>query len=67
MAQKYGWPCISSGVDVTLVSPSGTGKTLAYLLPLLTKLEGNQDISGVSMVVLELQISSCVCFIALQY
>ena len=37
--QKYGWPCLKSGEDTTLISPSNTGKTLAYLLPLLTMLE----------------------------
>ena len=37
-AQKYGWPYIHSGEDVTLISPPRTGKTLAYLLPVLTKI-----------------------------
>ena len=33
------------------MSPCGTGKTLAYLLPLLTKLERNREISSVSLIV----------------
>ena len=35
-AQGYTWPYISSGQDLVLVSPPSSGKTLAYLLPLLT-------------------------------
>ena len=38
------------GKDLILLSPSGTGKTLAYLLPLLDTL--NPDIKGVQAVVL---------------
>ena len=34
-AQAYAWPYIWEGDNVVLVSPSSTGKTLAYLLPLL--------------------------------
>ena len=35
---------ISSDTDVVLLSPTGTGKTLAFLLPLLAKLEVKQEI-----------------------
>lgn len=47
VAQMYGWPYIDSGQDITLIAPSGTGKTLAYLLPLLTKID-SRDTFGVS-------------------
>ena len=48
-AQKYGWPYIRSGENVTLISPSRTGKTLAYLLPVLTKIgTTSRGISSVS-------------------
>ncbi|XP_065910121.1 putative ATP-dependent RNA helicase TDRD12 isoform X2 [Dysidea avara] len=36
--QQYGWPYLMSGHSCVLVSPSRTGKTLAYLLPLLSHL-----------------------------
>ena len=35
---------ISSKQDVVLLSPTGTGKTFAFLLPLLEKLEQKQEI-----------------------
>jgi superfamily II DNA/RNA helicase len=35
-------PAILEGRDGVLVSPTGTGKTLAYLLPILQKLDGNR-------------------------
>ena len=38
------------GKDLILLSPTGTGKTLAYLLPLLETL--NPDVKGVQAVVL---------------
>lgn len=31
--QAQAWPCLLSGMDLLAVSPTGTGKTLAYLLP----------------------------------
>eukprot|EP00731_Ephydatia_muelleri_P032443 Em0023g950a len=37
-AQAHAWPHISAGKDVFLVAPQNSGKTLAYLLPLLTAL-----------------------------
>lgn len=36
--QAYGWPYVLTGRDTVLVSPHGSGKTLAYLLPLLSQL-----------------------------
>ncbi|ESO90820.1 hypothetical protein LOTGIDRAFT_233600 [Lottia gigantea] len=36
--QAYSWPAILKGRSVVGVSPSHTGKTLAYLLPILTQL-----------------------------
>lgn len=38
--QKAAIPALLSGKDGIIVSPTGTGKTLAYLLPLLNKLDG---------------------------
>lgn len=51
-AQVYAWPCISAGKDVFLVAPQHSGKTLAYLLPILTALgrgskEHVDEVSGV--------------------
>ncbi|MHC0036177.1 DEAD/DEAH box helicase [Pseudoneobacillus sp. C159] len=41
-------PLITSGRDVIAESPTGTGKTLAYLLPVLDKIDlGNQGIQAV--------------------
>lgn len=37
--QEQVFPYIMNGQDVIAESPTGTGKTLAYLLPLLTKLD----------------------------
>lgn len=39
--QKRSIPLIMDGVDVIAKAPTGTGKTLAYLLPSLTRLEAN--------------------------
>jgi len=40
--QKAAIPELLSGKDGVIVSPTGTGKTLAYLLPLLNKLDGTR-------------------------
>ena len=37
--QARGWPYVSRG-NTLLIAPPSSGKTLAYLLPLLTKKEG---------------------------
>lgn len=37
MAQSHSMPHILGGKNVVLVSPPSTGKTLSYLLPLLSK------------------------------
>lgn len=37
--QKTAYKKISSGKDVVVLSPTGTGKTLAFLLPLMEKLD----------------------------
>ena len=41
---------IQKGEDVVAVSPTGTGKTLAYLLPLLEKIEINHELQAVILV-----------------
>ena len=41
---------IQNGEDVVAVSPTGTGKTLAYLLPLLEKIEVNHELEAVVLV-----------------
>ncbi|XID95731.1 DEAD/DEAH box helicase [Paenibacillaceae bacterium WGS1546] len=38
--QKQALPALLSGRDGVLVSPTGTGKTLAYLLPMLQRIDG---------------------------
>ncbi len=40
--QKAAIPELLSGKDGVIVSPTGTGKTLAYLLPILNKLDGTR-------------------------
>jgi ATP-dependent RNA helicase DDX52/ROK1 len=37
--QQVGIPILAEGRDVAAISPTGTGKTLAYLLPLFSRLE----------------------------
>ena len=41
---------IQNGEDIVAVSPTGTGKTLAYLLPLLEKIEINHELQVVILV-----------------
>lgn len=46
--QKAAIPALLSGKDGVIVSPTGTGKTLAYLLPLLHKIDGSRrDVQAV--------------------
>ncbi|KIL36178.1 hypothetical protein SD71_09495 [Cohnella kolymensis] len=40
--QKQAVPALLTGQDGVLVSPTGTGKTLAYLLPLLQQIDGTR-------------------------
>ncbi|WP_373232656.1 DEAD/DEAH box helicase [Cohnella sp.] len=40
--QSQSLPPLLAGKDGVLVSPTGTGKTLAYLLPLLQKIDGSR-------------------------
>jgi ATP-dependent RNA helicase DeaD len=40
--QNQALPPLLAGKDGVLVSPTGTGKTLAYLLPLLQKIDGSR-------------------------
>ena len=42
--QEALYPIIQSGESVIAVSPTGTGKTLAYLLPLFTQVEKNNTL-----------------------
>lgn len=48
--QEQAFPLIVSGKDLIAQSPTGTGKTLAYLLPLLTNI--NVDIPNAQIVIL---------------
>ena len=41
--QKLAIPVVLEGVDVMVEAPTGTGKTLAYLLPILSKLSHSGD------------------------
>ncbi len=51
--QEKACPAIMSGRDVLIKSPTGTGKSLAYIIPLLQRLVGsNSPIESMSMVVL---------------
>ena len=43
MQQHAAEAILRSDGDVVLLSPTGTGKTLAYLLPLLQQLEASLD------------------------
>ncbi|AMB93861.1 DEAD/DEAH box helicase [Aerococcus sanguinicola] len=45
--QKAAWEPMLAGENFYMVSPTGTGKTLAYLLPLLEKLEANGQVQAV--------------------
>lgn len=48
--QSQAIPLIKEGRDVIAESPTGTGKTLAYLLPVLDKI--NPDLGGIQAVIL---------------
>jgi len=48
--QKEVYPAINSDRDVVLLSPTGTGKTLAYLLPVIEKIDAS--CSGVQALIL---------------
>ncbi len=37
-AQRFGWPALQSGDNLLLCAPTGTGKTLAAFLPLVSQL-----------------------------
>ncbi len=40
--QRQALPALLAGKDGILISPTGTGKTLAYLLPLLQRIDGSR-------------------------
>ncbi|MBY0233222.1 MAG: DEAD/DEAH box helicase [Gemmataceae bacterium] len=46
-AQRLAWPAISAGGNVLVSAPTGTGKTLAALLPVLGSMEGGQGLRAV--------------------
>eukprot|EP00967_Tisochrysis_lutea_P047290 scaffold57561_cov32-Tisochrysis_lutea.AAC.1 len=50
--QQLAWPVISSGCDAVVVSEAGSGKTLAYLLPILQLLLDPPDPSRASRAVI---------------
>ena len=49
MQQHAAEAILGSDGDVVLLSPTGTGKTLAYLLPLVQLIEGNGQCSMVNV------------------
>ena len=42
--QREVFPVVRSGMDVIGIAQTGTGKTLAYLIPILMKLHYAQDV-----------------------
>src|SRR5438128_2073812 len=42
-AQKLAWPVIAAGENVLLISPTGTGKTLAAFLSILDALHAQEE------------------------
>lgn len=48
--QKKAIPVVRSGVDVIVQAPTGTGKTLAFLLPLMEKMKAHVDEAQVLIV-----------------
>ena len=44
--QSYAIPFILENKDVIAQSPTGTGKTLAYLLPVLNKIDAEKKVSS---------------------
>ncbi|MGF3114561.1 DEAD/DEAH box helicase [Facklamia sp. P13064] len=45
--QKQVYPYLKNEEPVVAISPTGTGKTLAYLLPILEKIEVNQHLQAI--------------------
>ena len=45
-------PQILDGKDILFQSETGTGKTFAYLLPLINKIEENDDIQSAKVIVI---------------
>ncbi|XP_064393953.1 putative ATP-dependent RNA helicase TDRD12 isoform X2 [Halichondria panicea] len=50
-AQAHAWPYLWQGYSVVLISPSGTGKTLSYLLPILADIGTFSCSEGPSLLV----------------
>jgi len=47
--QVHAWPLIARGEDVLIVAPTGSGKTEAALLPLLSRLVSEERSDGISL------------------
>ena len=47
--QVQAWPLVSRGEDVLVVAPTGSGKTEAALLPLLSRLVSEGHVEGISL------------------
>jgi probable ATP-dependent RNA helicase DDX4 len=43
--QQYGIPLVNDGFDMLACAQTGSGKTAAYLLPILTKVLRQEDVS----------------------
>ncbi|MBO5515530.1 MAG: DEAD/DEAH box helicase, partial [Schwartzia sp.] len=66
--QEKAIPLVQSGADVIVQAPTGTGKTLAFLLPLMEKMKAHVDEAQVLIVTptreLTLQIARGARFLA---
>ncbi|EHG24687.1 hypothetical protein HMPREF9332_00162 [Alloprevotella rava F0323] len=48
--QEKAYQTIKSGKNTTLLSPTGTGKTLAYLLPIVEKIKADQNVLQMAII-----------------
>lgn len=48
--QGYVWPAVCRGLDVAVVESPKTGKTLSYLIPIISSIIGNESKRQVAIV-----------------